>query len=85
MKHHTISETRKRLAEVIDEAARDHVPVLITRGAGKPAAVLMSLEDFASYQETQYLLASPKNAERLLAAIGELEGGGGRERELIDE
>ena len=69
MKHLTFSETRKNLARAIDEAARDHVPVLITRGAGKPAAVLMSLEDFASYQETRYLLSSPKNAERLRAAM----------------
>jgi antitoxin YefM len=27
-------------------------PIIITRDRGKPAAVLMSLEDFASYEET---------------------------------
>ena len=31
---------------------------------GKPSAVLMSLEDFASYEETRHLLRSPANAER---------------------
>ena len=41
---------------------------MITRDRGKPAAVLMSLEDFASYEETRYLLKSPRNAERLLDA-----------------
>lgn len=36
-------------------------------------AVLMSLENFASYEETGHLLESAGNAERLLEAIGELE------------
>ena len=43
----------------------------ITRDKGKPAAVLMSLEDFASYEETRYLLKSPVNAARLLESIAE--------------
>ena len=84
MKHKTFTETRKNLARTIDEAAEDHVPVLITRGAGKPSAVLMSLEDFASYQETHYLLSSPKNANYLMESIAELESGGGKERELLE-
>jgi len=45
--------------------AGDHTPVVITRH-GKAAAMLMSLEDFASYEETLYLLQSPRNAARLL-------------------
>ena len=47
---------------------------------GKPAAVLMSLEDFASYEETRYLLQSPRNADRLLQAVSDLERGEGQER-----
>ena len=47
-------------------------------------AVLMSLEDFASYEETHYLLRSAENAERLLEAIGELERGGGTERAVAE-
>jgi toxin YoeB len=34
--------------------------VIITRDRGKPAAVLMSLEEFASYEETRHLLRSPR-------------------------
>ena len=52
---------------------------------GKPAAVLMSLEDFASWQETDYLLRSPANAARLREAISELDAGGGQARDLIEE
>ena len=64
--------------------AEDHQPVVITRERGKPAAVLISLEDFASYEETSYLLQSPRNAERLLKAVEELDAGGGTERKLAE-
>jgi antitoxin YefM len=35
-------------------------------------------------QETAYLLRSPKNIQRLLESIRELEGGQGKVRELIE-
>jgi antitoxin YefM len=44
---------------------------------------LISLDDFGSYEETAYLLRSPKNAKRLLRSIAELERGGGKVRKLI--
>ncbi len=78
------SQLRKNLAATLDRVAADHEPVIITRDKGKPAAVLMSLEDFASYEETRYLLRSPSNAERLLTSIGGLEQGEGRERSLAE-
>ena len=84
MKMASYSEFRRNLASMIDSVTADHQPVVITRERGKPAAVLMSLEDFASYEETRYLLRSPKNAERLLEAITELEAGKGIERTLIE-
>jgi antitoxin YefM len=58
--------------------------VIITRDRGKLSAVLISLEDFASYEEARYLLQSPANAERLLDAVVELEAGGGSERHLAE-
>ena len=76
------SELRKNLAAMLDRVAADHEPVVITRDKGKPAAVLMSLEDFASYEETRYLLRSPRNAARLIASVAELDDGRGVERSL---
>jgi len=85
MRSTTYSDLRRNLAARLDEVTDDHAPLLITRERGKPAAVLISLEDFASYEETQYLLKSPRNAERLLKAIEELnEGINSQERDLLE-
>ena len=69
---------------MIERVNADHEPMVITRDKGKPSAVLMSLEDYASLEETRYLLRSPANAERLLASIAELEAGKGHERDLAE-
>ena len=78
------SAFRSNLASILDKVNDDHKPILITRQNGKPAVVI-SLEDFQAYEETAYLMASPKNAERLTASIAELEAGKGTQHELIDE
>ncbi|MCK5353622.1 MAG: type II toxin-antitoxin system Phd/YefM family antitoxin [Methyloprofundus sp.] len=62
----------------------DHTPVLITRQNNKPA-VLISLEDFHAYEETAYLMASPKNAQRLNQAIAQAEAGATTEHALLEE
>ncbi len=84
MRTTSYSELRRNLAATLDSVVEDHAPIIITRDRGKPAAVLISLDDFASYEETRYLLASPKNRERLLNAIANMEAGGGEEHELIE-
>ncbi|BCH14518.1 MAG: type II toxin-antitoxin system prevent-host-death family antitoxin [Mesorhizobium sp.] len=84
MRTTSYSDLRRNLAAMIDRVNADHEPVVITRDRGKPAAVLMSVEDFASYEETRYLLRSPGNAARLLEATVELDQGGGSEHELAE-
>ena len=78
------SDLRRTLAATLDKVTADHEPVIITRGRGKPAAVLMSIEDFASFDETRYLLSSPRNTELLLQSIAELDEGKGIERALSE-
>ncbi|HNP27363.1 MAG TPA: type II toxin-antitoxin system prevent-host-death family antitoxin [Nitrosomonas sp.] len=78
------SAFRTQLAGTLDKVNDDHKPILITRQNGKPA-VLMSLEDFHAYEETAYLMASPKNAERLNQAIAEVEAGKVIQKGLIEE
>ena len=78
------SAFRSNLATTLDRVNDNHKPVLITRQNGKPAVVI-SLEDFQAYEETAYLMASPKNAERLNQAIAEVEAGKTFLHELIAE
>jgi antitoxin YefM len=78
------SNFRNHLASTLDKVNDDHVPIMITRQNGKPA-VLISLEDFKSYEETIYLMASPKNAMRLNQAIAEIETGKSVQHEPVDE
>jgi len=61
------SEARSRLFPLIQQVNDDHTPVRITSRGGD--AVLMSAEDFDSWQETIYLLRSPANARRLMEAV----------------
>ena len=83
MKSINFTTFRKDLARIIDKVNDDYCPILITSQKGS-TAVLLSLDDFKSYEEITYLMISPKNAERLNAAIDELEAGKGIERELIE-
>ena len=83
MRTTSYSELRKNLARTLDQVTADREPVIITRDRGKPSAVLISLEEFASLEETQHLLRSPANAARLQESLAEFEAGGGTERKLI--
>jgi antitoxin YefM len=74
MKVTTYSKLRQNLAKCMDEVADDHAPMLVTRSNGRHA-VLMSLEDFAGYEETRYLNSSPANAKRLNEAMADAEAG----------
>lgn len=78
------SAFRSQLAGTLDQVNENHKPVLITRQNGQPA-VLMSLDDFHSYEETAYLMASPKNAQRLNEAIAEVEAGQAQSKALLEE
>ena len=80
----TYTSAREQFAKTIDTAVNDHIPILITRRSGGNA-VLLSEEDFRSYEETAYLMQSTTNAIRLNNAIESLRNGRGIEKELIQE
>jgi len=68
------SEARSRLFPLIQQVNDDHLPVRINSKSGD--AVLMSADDFDSWQETIYLLRSPANALRLMEAVARDKLGG---------
>jgi antitoxin YefM len=79
----TYSEVRAKLAETMEKVCDDHAPMIVTRKNSR-SVVMISLDDYQALEETAYLLRSPKNAQRLLASIAELENGGGTERALTE-
>jgi antitoxin YefM len=84
MRATTATDLRKNLASELDRVQNDQEPLIIVRTGGRPAAVLISLEEFGSWEATQHLLKSPENAKRLRESIAELEEGGGVERKLVE-
>ncbi len=62
-----LSELREDLDAAFDRVCDNHEPLLVERKEGEPV-VLVSARDYASLEETAYLLRSPANAKRLLEA-----------------
>lgn len=77
----TYTTVRANLASTMDRVCNDHEAVIITRN-GQQSVVMLSLEDYKALEETAYLLRTPANAQRLLAAMDQLNAGNGMEREL---
>lgn len=77
------SEARQRLFPLLEQVNMDHQPVRITSKAGD--AVLMSADDYDSWQETVYLLRSPENARRLMEAVARDKAGHSGFTNSIDE
>jgi antitoxin YefM len=64
----TYTHARARLATLIDEVTKNREVVIIQR-RGYEDVALISADELASLLETAHLLRSPKNAERLFAAL----------------
>jgi antitoxin YefM len=63
----TASDARKTLYRLLDDAARDHEPILIT--GPRTNAVLISEDDWNGIQETLYLLGIPGMRDSLRKGI----------------
>jgi antitoxin YefM len=68
------SESQENPKVIIDKVVADCAPLAITQKRGD-GAVLISASEWASIEETLYLLRSPRNAERLLDAVRGFEAG----------
>jgi len=64
----TYTAARATLAALCDEVASTREPVIIRRRNAEDVA-LVSAAELESLLETAHLLRSPKNAQRLLAAL----------------
>ena len=73
----TYTEARENLASIWDKTVASREPVVISR-RGAESVVPMPLEEWEGVAETAYLLRSPANARRLLAALLRAEKGEGK-------
>ena len=64
----TYSQARTNLSALLDQITQDRQVVIIRR-RGKADVALISADELSGLIETVHLLRSPRNAERLLAAL----------------
>ena len=77
------TELRGNLAAELDSVINDAEELVVTRSGHEPV-VIVSLAEYQSMKETEYLLRNPNNAAALRQSIAELERGDVAERELVD-
>ncbi|QEN04355.1 type II toxin-antitoxin system prevent-host-death family antitoxin [Thiospirochaeta perfilievii] len=78
------TDLRQNLKSHMDSVYQDHEPLIVTRKDNQNV-VLISLEDYNSLTETQYLLSSQNNANRLLRSLSDARNGNTFTKELIEE
>ena len=69
-----LAEVKSRLSEVVDEIERESSHTVITKH-GRPAAVVISVDEYESMIETAYLLSTPANREWLLESLAQADRG----------
>jgi prevent-host-death family protein len=76
-----LTEARKDLSKIVDEVTNVHEHITITR-QGKPAAVVMSADEFESWQETIEILDDPEAMAAIRRGLRDIKAG--RVRPLED-
>ena len=77
------SHAREHLAEIWNEV-EDSRDVAVIKRRGHEDMALIPADELASLRETAYLLRSPQNAARLLAALTRGRRGGTRSQDLTE-
>lgn len=72
--HVPLAEVKNRLSEVVDRLEREHGRVVITKH-GRPAVVMMSLEDLESLEETLEILSQPVLLDEIREAEADVAAG----------
>lgn len=78
------TELRNNLATHFDRVENDRAELVVTR-QNHEALVILPLAELESLRETLHLLGTPANAKRLMESVAQLDRGGGKAREPIEE
>jgi antitoxin YefM len=57
--HLSLADVKNRLSEVVDKLEREHGRVVVTKH-GRPAAVMLNVDDLESLEETLEILSNPR-------------------------
>ena len=79
----TVSKFRKDAKKYFDQVIEDQDVLVITRSDGK-TTVMMTLDQFNSTAETEYLLQSPANAEHLRKSLADAHAGKVARHDLLE-
>ncbi|RKZ72941.1 MAG: antitoxin [Gammaproteobacteria bacterium] len=79
----TVNHATQNLNHLIGQVISNVEPTIICNDKGE-RALLMSMDEFNSWQETLYLLSNPANAEHLRESIAQAKMGKTQERKLIE-
>lgn len=72
--HVALSDVKNRLSELVDRVERLHGRIVITKH-GQPSAVIVSIEDLESLEETLDILSDPKALADIRKARKEIAAG----------
>jgi antitoxin YefM len=72
--HLPLADVKNRLSEVVERLEREHGRVVITK-RGRPAAVVLSVEDLEGLEETLELLSDARAMRRIRKSQKEIEAG----------
>ena len=73
----SLADVKNRLSEFVDGVERVHGRVVITKH-GRPAAVIMSIEDLESLEATLQILSDSRLMDEIRKSEAEIEKGRGR-------
>ncbi len=66
-----LKDVRDQLSMVVDKVEREHDRVVITKH-GRPAAIVLSIDDLESLEETVDVLSSPALIKQIRKSLEEL-------------
>lgn len=69
-----LKDVKNHLSEVVDQVEREHDRVVITKH-GRPAAVVLSVDDLASLEETLDIAGRPSLIKQIRASLADLAAG----------
>ncbi len=78
------SELRKNLKSYLDSVYDDNEPLIVTR-KNNENVVLLSIDDYNSLIETNYLLSNSANSKRLMQSLEKARSGKTVKKDLIEE